>query len=263
MRRQRRPLADSPPADACVLAFAPMTGDSIECFNCGRSNPSWAQVCRSCGVPMRPGGAGARPPSGPFPTDRDSLLSIVAALATMGLAVLFGLLLSSKLPAAAPVIATAPPQATATIVPSPSGVAASQSAEPTPEPTPEAIGTMTFGFGRNQSTNEVIDISDTFGHGDSFCHSISLPEPFGVDTYQEEVLKVRPNGELRIVQRRQIGELPVNAEDSIVSWFNPADVLIDGISGSDGWGTGEFVLVAYRRLDGLELLAQGRFTLVD
>ena len=245
-----------------MLAFAPMTGDSIECFNCGRSNPSWAQVCRSCGVPMRPGGAGARPPSGPFPTDRNSLLSIGAALATMGLAILFGLLLSSMLPAAEPVIATATPQPTATLLPSPSG-AATASAEPTPEPTPELIGTMTLGFGRNQSTDEVIDISDTFGHGDSFCHAISLPEPFGVDTYQEEVLKVRPNGDLRIVQRRQIGTLPVDPAASIVSWCNPADLLIDGISGSDGWGLGEFVLRAYRRSGGLELLAEGRFTLVD
>ena len=37
-----------------MLGCAPMTGDSVECFNCGRANPSWAQVCRSCGVPMRP-----------------------------------------------------------------------------------------------------------------------------------------------------------------------------------------------------------------
>ena len=71
-----------------------MTGDSVECFNCGRANPSWAQVCRSCGVPMRPGGAGSKPPAGRLPTDRDSLFSIGAALATIGVAIVFGLVLS-------------------------------------------------------------------------------------------------------------------------------------------------------------------------
>ena len=63
-----------------MLGCAPMTGDSVECFNCGRANPSWAQVCRSCGVPMRPGAAGSAPPSGRVPTDRDSLFSIGAAV---------------------------------------------------------------------------------------------------------------------------------------------------------------------------------------
>ena len=66
-----------------MLGCAPMTGDSVECFNCGRANPSWAQVCRSCGVPMRPGGAGSKPPASRLPTDRDSLFSIGAALATI------------------------------------------------------------------------------------------------------------------------------------------------------------------------------------
>ena len=75
-----------------MLGCASMTGDTVECFNCGRTNPSWAQVCRSCGVPMRPGGAGARPPSGPLPTDRDSLVSIGAGLATIALAIVFGLI---------------------------------------------------------------------------------------------------------------------------------------------------------------------------
>ena len=83
-----------------MLGCIPMTGDSVECFNCGRANPSWAQVCRSCGVPMRPGGAGSQPPAGRLPTDRDSLFSIGAALATIGVAIVFGLILSGMLPEA-------------------------------------------------------------------------------------------------------------------------------------------------------------------
>lgn len=240
-----------------------MTGESVECFNCGRANPSWAQVCRSCGVPMRPGGAGSKPPSGRLPTDRDSLLSIGAALATIGVAIVFGVILSGALPEAPAVIASASPTPSQSVAPSGSEVPASASSEPTAEPTPELIGTITFGRALNQSTREVMDQTDTFPSGSTFCHSIALPEPFGVDEYQEEVLKIRRDGSLRIVQERKTGTLPVGSNKSTVGWCNPTDVLIFGISGSDGWGTGDFILRAYRRHDGLELLAQGRFTLTE
>jgi hypothetical protein len=252
-----------PSAMARVLGCTAMTGESVECFNCGRANPSWAQVCRSCGVPMRPGGAGSAPPSGRVPTDRDSLFSIGAALATIALAIVFGLILSGMLPEAPPVIAsTSPtPSASPSVVPSASGAAPT---EPTPEPTPELIGTMAFGAGLNQSTEEVIDVTDTFASGETFCHSISLPEPFGTETYQEEVLKIRGNGDLQIVQRRKEGTLPVAPDASIVGWCNPVDVLIFGVGGSEGWGTGDFMLRAYRRTgDGPQLLAEGRFTLTE
>ncbi|HEY7847907.1 MAG TPA: zinc ribbon domain-containing protein [Candidatus Limnocylindria bacterium] len=240
-----------------------MTGESVDCFNCGRANPSWAQICRSCGVPMRPGGAGSAPPSGRIPTDRDSLLSIGAALATIGAAIIFGIVLSGMLPEAPAVAASASPTPSQSIAPSGSEVPASASAEPSPRPTPELIGRVTFGRGLNRSTQEVIDQADTFASGGTFCHSISLPEPFGVDQYQEEVLKIRGSGDLTVVQRRVEGTLPVDSGSSIVGWCNPTDVLIFGFGGSDGWGTGRFLLRAYRQGDGLELLAQGRFRLTD
>ena len=69
---------------------------------------------------------------------------------------------------------------------------------------------MSFGAGLNQSTQEVIDKTDTFASGSTFCHSISLPQPFGVDQYQEEVLKIRSNGKLTVVQQRGVGTLPVD-----------------------------------------------------
>ena len=247
-----------------MLGCAPMTGDSVECFNCGRANPSWAQVCRSCGVPMRPGGAGSKPPAGRLPTDRDSLFSIGAALATIGVAIVFGLVLAGMLPEAPAVIASASPTPSSSLGPSPSQAPASASSEPTARPTPELIGTLSFGAGLNQSTQEVIDKNDTFASGSTFCHSISLPQPFGVDEYQEEVLKIRSNGKLTIVQRRGFGTLPVASGDSVVGWCNPTDVLIFGVAGSDGWGTGDFMLRAYRRHNGSpQLLAQGRFTLTE
>ena len=240
-----------------------MTGESVECFNCGRANPSWAQVCRSCGVPMRPGGAGAQPSSGRLPTDRDSLFSIGAALATIGLAIVFGLFLSGMLPEAPPVIAESSPTPSASIVASPSEASPAATAEPTPRPTPKLIGTVTFGRGLNQSTDEVIDQTDTFASGSTFCHSISLPEPFGVSTYQEEVLKIKKNGDLTVVQKRKEGTLPVDSGSSVVGWCNPTDVLIFGVPGSTGWGTGDFLLRAYRQNGELELLAQGRFKLTE
>lgn len=241
-----------------------MTGDSVECFNCGRANPSWAQVCRSCGVPMRPGGAGSAPPSGPLPTDRDSLFSIGAGLAIIGLAIVFGLILAGMVPEAPAVIASTTPSPSPSLAASPSEVPPSASGEPTPEPTPDLIGTVTFGRGLNQSTQEVIDQTDTFASGSTFCHSVALPEPFGVDTYQEEVLKVRQDGSLKVVQTRKSAPLPVAPDASVVGWCNPTDVLIFGVSGSDGWGTGRFMLRAYRRSDdGPQLLAEGRFRLTD
>ena len=241
-----------------------MSGDTVECFNCGRANPSWAQVCRSCGVPMRPGGAGSAPPSGPLPTDRDSLVSIGAGLAVIGLAIVFGLVLAGILPEAPPVIASTTPTPSPSLAASASEVPASASSEPTAEPTPELIGSVTFGRGLNQSTQEVIDQTDRFASGSTFCHSIALPEPFGVSQYQEEVLKVRQNGTLRVVQARKEAPLPVASDSSVVGWCNPTDVLIFGVGGTEGWGTGEFVLRAYRRSDdGPQLLAEGRFTLAD
>ena len=241
-----------------------MSGDTVECFNCGRANPSWAQVCRSCGVPMRPGGAGSAPPSGPLPTDRDSLVSIGAGLAVIGLAIVFGVVLAGILPEAPPAIASTTPTPSPSLAASASEVPASPSTEPTAEPTPELIGSVTFGRGLNQSTQEVIDQTDRFASGSTFCHSIALPEPFGVSQYQEEVLKVRQNGTLRVVQARKEAPLPVASDSSVVGWCNPTDVLISGVGGTEGWGTGEFVLRAYRRSDdGPQLLAEGRFTLTD
>jgi hypothetical protein len=238
-----------------------MTGDTVECFNCGRTNPSWAQVCRSCGVPMRPGGAGARPPSGPIPTDRDSLISIGAGLATIGLAIVFGLLLSGMLPEAAAVIETPTPEPSPSVLPSASG-AANGSAKPTPRPTPELIGTVSFGYALNQSTREAIDITDTFARGDSFCHSVSLPEPFGVTAIQEEIFKIKGDS-LTIVQKRQKGKLPgIDPNADIAGFCVSADILINGLGGTNGWGTGKFLLRDYRTVDGTpEVLAEGRFTL--
>jgi hypothetical protein len=246
-----------------MLGSVAMTGDTVDCFNCGRSNPSWAQVCRSCGVPMRPGGAGAAPPAGPIPTDRDSLVSIAAALGTMVLAIVLGFLLSGMLPEAAAVIETPTPEPTATVVPSASTLP-SATPETTPKPKP-LPGHVSFGFGLDQTTNEIRDVSGRFSRGQQFCHSVTLKAGrFQVGNLQEEILKVADDGSLTVVQRRQDGKLPIDPKAQTVGFCAPADALVDGAAGTQGWGTGRFVLRDYRvRGNGPELLAQGRFTLTE
>jgi hypothetical protein len=71
-----------------------MTDETVDCFNCGRANPEWAQVCRSCGVVLRHGEERVVP-AGPFPTDQSSLVSIGAVIGTILAAVLIGLFVSN------------------------------------------------------------------------------------------------------------------------------------------------------------------------
>jgi hypothetical protein len=204
---------------------------------------------------MRPGGAGARPPSGPFPTDRDSLLSIAGGLATMLLAIGLGLMLSGILPEAASVIESPSPQPSLSLLPSPSASASSRP-ERTPRPTPEIIGTVTFGRAMDLTTKEILDRTDTFTRGDQFCHSITVPRAFGVDAVQEEIVRI-DGDDLTVVQRRQGPPLPADPNASVIGFCVSADDLVDD------WGTGDFVLSDYRRKDGLQLIAQGRFTLTE
>lgn len=189
---------------------------------------------------------------------------MAAGLGTIGLAIVFGLLLSGMLPEAAAVIDTPTPEPSVEILPSASS-GASASAEPTAEPTPELIGTVNFGFALNQSTREAVDLTDTFAVGDSFCHSVALPEAFGVPNIQEEILKIRSDRSPKVVQPRRAGTMPSTDPDAdIVGFCNSTENLVNGVGGSGGWGTGDFLLRAYRRTgDGPELLAEGRFTLTE
>jgi len=237
-----------------------MTGDTIDCYNCGRPNPSWAQVCRSCGVPMRTG-RNAAERSGPIPTDSDSLISIGASLVAIVGAIVLGLLLSGMLPDAPVVAESTPsptPSASAEPIASEELPTEEPSVEPTPEPTPELIGTVTFGTGINASTREVTNATDTFGPGVAFCHSVQLTEAFGVDAVQEEVLRVEDDGSLTVVQDRQGSNLKVSAGAQIAGFCAPATGPLIA-----GWGTGEFVLRDYRNPTTPELIAEGRFTLTN
>jgi hypothetical protein len=230
-----------------------MTGDTVECFNCGRANPSWAQVCRSCGVPIKAVAARSGPQPA-IPTDQDSLVSIGAGVGSIIAAIALGLFLSGVIPDAPPIVeptaseeASQTPRASASFIPS--------SAPGTPTPSVVLPGTVTFGLGLNRTTREVVNVTDTFGPGQVFAHSVALLAPFGVNQIQEEVIRIEEDGALTVVQQREGSNLQVNA-DALVAGYS---VNTNGlISGAGSWGPGNYILRVYR---GVELIAEGRFSL--
>jgi hypothetical protein len=232
-----------------------MTGDTIECFNCGHLNPSWAQVCRSCGFAIRPDGPASGVPRGIVPTDQASLISIGGTLGAIALAILVGLFLSGLIPPA-PNVAVETPSPTPSPTPHASASAApSVAASTAPSATPAAppVGTISFGTGLNSTLAGVTGPTTAFSAGTGFAHVIRLPTPFGVTTIQEEVVHVDASGKETVVQPRASGALNVNASKVTAAFrVGDAGTLVRA------FGTGNFILRVYR---GAELLAEGHFTL--
>ena len=233
-----------------------MTGDTIECFNCGHANPSWAQVCRSCGFAIRPDGPASGSPRGLLPTDQASLISIGGTLGAIVLAIGVGLFLSGLIPPA-PNVAVETPSPTASPTPLPSVSAAasvSATAAATASPTAPPIGTVSFGTGLNSALTDVTSPTTAFSAGMGFAHIIRLPTPFGVSTIQEEVVRRDASGKETVVQPRTSSPLGVNPSKKTAAFrVRDAGTLVTA------WGTGTFFLRVYR--GGFELLAEGRFTL--
>ncbi len=232
-----------------------MTAESVECFNCGRENPPWAQVCRYCGVPLRPGTESTHVlPAGIFPTDQRSLLSMAAAVGTIVAAVVIGLILSNLNPVQPSVGLTSPtPHASIVPVPSSSAVAvATPTPAPTPTPPPALPGALAFGTGRNRSTCEITGQTDTFGPGTTFAHSITLNDAFGVGSVIEEISRVGADGKETVVQSKQDGATEVSSKRKVTCYSVAANNLIRA------WGAGTYVMRVFR---GDEKLAEGRFTL--
>jgi hypothetical protein len=229
-----------------------MSGDTVECFNCGHANPSWAQVCRQCGFALRPGGRPATGPRGIFPTDQASLISIGATLGAIVLAIGLGLFFAGLLPPA-PNVAVETPAPSPSPTPLPS-ISVAPSVAPSVGPsvvaTPGPAGTITFGTGLDSTTREVTNPTATFVAGTGFAHSIKLTQTFAVNTVEEEITRVSDG---KVVQPRDKGSVQVTP-NAMVAGFRVRDaaVLINA------WGKGEYVMRVYR---GVELLAEGHFTL--
>ena len=228
-----------------------MTEETVDCFNCGRANPEWAQVCRSCGVALRHGQARVVP-TGPFPTDPTSLVSIGAVIGTIFAAVLIGLFVSSLNP-------TDPSFADASATPSPSlAPSEAPSAEPipsdtpeaTPEPTPKPRGSLAFGTGLDNAGN-VTGPTDTFGPNVNFAYALTVPGGVGGTSIRNEITR---RSEPRAV-----------VQDDELAGIDPADELISYNLGSaagfiQDWGPGEYV---WRVYVGEELVAKARFRLSE
>jgi hypothetical protein len=227
-----------------------MTEETVDCFNCGRANPEWAQVCRSCGVALRHGEARIVP-TGPFPTDPTSLVSISAVIGTILAAVLLGLFVSSLNPtdpsvagATATPSPSAEPSVAASIAPSPS-----DTAEPTPTPVP-LRGTLAFGTGLDGAGN-VTGATKTFGPNVSFAYALTVPGGVGAPSIRNEIS--------RRSEPREV------VQDDELANIDPADELISFNLGSaagfiQDWGPGEYV---WRVYVGEELVARAVFRLSE
>lgn len=233
-----------------------MTGDTVECFNCGHENPAWAQVCRSCGYAIQPVAPTTGGPRGLFPTDQASLTSIGVALGAIVGAIVLGLILSGLIPPA-PNVATATPSPT----PLPSASASASAAPSVVDsagasvlPSPQLPGTLIFGTGWDNTALQITGPTTEFTAASSgFAHAISLAEPIGMDTLHEEVVRVAADGTETIVQARADGEVfvdPTRTTDGLKSSSSVSALIA-------AWGKGTFVMRVYR---GVELLAEGSFT---
>jgi len=229
------------------------TGETVECFNCGRANPPWAQVCRFCGVPLVAAGSPALIPSGPFPTDSRSLLSMGAAIGTVLLAVVVGLVFSALNPTDPSVgLAPSPTPHSSVVAPSPSTVAvATPTPKPTAKPTPALPGTLVFGTGRNPQTCAIINPTSTFGPGTFFAHTITLKTPLGVSVLGEDVVRIS-DGKVLQSHTTADGQNPVYPNQKVACFQVTSDTVIRA------WGTGDFVMRVYR---GNQKIAEGRFKL--
>ncbi len=231
-----------------------MTDEIVECFNCGRSNPEWAQVCRSCGVPLRRGEARTAP-SGRFPTDRDSLVSIAAVVATILGAVVLGIFVSSLNPTDPAVGRTTPtpspsptPEATATAEPT-------GTPEPTPSATPGLAATVVFG-NELDAEDQVVEPVDTFAPGAVFAHSITSTEPFGAAVIGETVLRVNDDGSYgEVLESYRDNTLAVDAAASTAGY-----VAGDAVNLIRAWGPGLYEMRVYV---GDTMIARGQFRLSE
>ena len=237
-----------------------MTEETVDCFNCGRANPEWAQVCRSCGVALRHGQERIVP-TGRYPTDRDSIISIASVIGTILLAVLLGLFVSNLNPTDV-TVGQGGPSPTPTEEPTPSESAAvsvapsvSVSVAPSASATPGLPGTVVFGTTLD-GNKQVIDPQETFTPGMTFAHSIVNNAPFGAATIGEQVLRINDDG--------TDGDTIVGAAQNQLS-VDPAAstagfVATDAANFVRDWGTG---LYEMRIFVGETLIARGQFRLAE
>lgn len=242
-----------------------MTDETVDCFNCGRANPEWAQVCRSCGVALRHGEARVVP-AGRFPTDRNSLISLAAVIGTIVAALLLGLFVSGLNPTDPPLAtepsasARATPVATATPTEEPSvaateSAAASVSVAPSASEAPALPGTIVFGS-ELDGDRQIVEPVDTFTPGMAFAHSITSTQPFGAATLGEQIVRLNEDGsEGDQLVAADGNQLTVNPEATSAGF-----VAGDSANFVRDWGPGAYEMRVYV---GETLIARGSFRLAE
>jgi hypothetical protein len=231
-------------------------GETVDYTNCGRPNPSWAQVCRNCGKSLRRDLAHPMTrPETPFPTDQASLFSVGAAVASIVLAIALGLFFSAINPTEPTIGVTSSPTPTATPLATPTPKP-TPTPRPTakPTPTPKPVAKITFGTSFNRTTKQALNPTSTFSPGSTFAWSFSLSKPFGVRTLNVEVSKV-VNAKETVVDPRSENPVPVSPTAKTFGLVLSTNDLLDAYGGG-----GSYVMRVYR---GSEKIAEGRFTLVS
>jgi len=226
------------------------TDETIDCYNCGRSNPVWAQVCRSCGVPLRHGEARVVP-AGRLPTDMNSLISIAAVIGVILAAVVLGIFLSSLNPTEPLVGGGLPtPTPTPSVAPEPTETPIPTETA-TPEPTPVPLpGTLAFGESLDAEGNVGTEV-ETFTPSMTFAYSVSMPDGFGANEIQNEVVR-RDDTHTVVLPREGVG---VDPNATVFGYVvGPAGNFISA------WGPGEYT---WRVYVGDELIARKGFRLSE
>ncbi|MEP7081785.1 MAG: hypothetical protein ABI841_02285, partial [Chloroflexota bacterium] len=128
----------------------------------------------------------------------------------------------------------------------------------TPVPTPTAVagppGTLVFGTALDENLR-IVEPVNTFTPGMTFAHSIEVPEPFGVSTVGEQIVRILEDGTEEEVVQAQNNQPQVQA-DATIAGFEAGDAE----NFLDEWGPGLYVMRVYAA--GV-LIAQEQFTLAE
>jgi hypothetical protein len=233
-----------------------VTDETVDCFNCGRSNPEWAQVCRSCGVVLRHGQARITP-AGRVPTDTDSIISIAAVIGTIMLAVFLGLFVSNLNPTDPSIgVGTSSPTVSPTPTEEPSvAPSATVSVAPSASETAALPGTVVFGT-MLDGNRQVTDPTETFTPGMTFAHSITNNAPFGAATLGEQVVRLNEDGtEAAEIVAAAANQLSVDPASTTAGF-----VAGDAANFVRSWGPGLYEMRIYI---GETLIARGQFRLAE
>ncbi|HEV2951976.1 MAG TPA: hypothetical protein VGZ51_07725 [Actinomycetota bacterium] len=225
------------------------TDETVDCHNCGRSNPEWAQVCRSCGVQLRHGQTRVVA-TGRFPTDATSLISIAAVIGVILGAVVLGLFISGLNPTD-PIAGGQPtpsPTPTASLAPTETPI---PTVAATPGPTPVPLpGRLAFGESLD-GEGKVAEEVQTFTPSMVFAYSVEMPGGFGASQIENEVVRV-DDARTVVLAREAIG---VSPDETVFGY-----VVGSAAGFIDAWGPGQYT---WRVFIDDELVARKRFRLAE